>query len=58
MTFCRFGRHQVDRRDFIVQTRPDGRTFIYCTAHEPLGPSHRARLEAWVAKSLGVHDGA
>ncbi len=45
---CKFGNHEVEASlDYVVHERPDGKTFSYCSSHEPLDATRKNRLIRW-----------
>ncbi len=52
---CKFVNHETDEHDYLTHTRPDGKTFSYCTSHEPLSAAQKKRLVDWAE---AVSDGA
>ncbi len=44
---CKFHNHPLDEHDYLTHTRADGKTFSYCTAHEPITKAQLRRLVKW-----------
>ncbi len=44
---CKFVNHEIDALDYLTHTREDGKTFSYCTSHEPLTDAMKERLTKW-----------
>ncbi len=44
---CKLATHDVDARDYVTHKRSDGKTFSYCTSHEPLKGAQLERLKRW-----------
>ncbi len=44
---CKFVNHETDALDYLTHERADGKTFTYCTAHEPLSAAQKERLTRW-----------
>ncbi len=44
---CKFENHDVDALDYVTHERADGKTFTYCSSHEPLVGAKLERLKRW-----------